>query len=116
MNMIKKLLALLLLGLTLGGATRGEDGAALGDWGHFLSLTPTVHFNNPEGKPFTITVHVMRWAKPDWNPNELTLRLVGPDGGIVVDTVIKLDSFIVNTSSSSRSSNDSLSYKRYLKQ
>ena len=90
MNMIKKLLALLLLGLTLGGATRGEDGAALGDWGHFLSLTPTVHFNNPEGKPFTITVHVMRWAKPDWNPNELTLRLVGPDGGIVVDGPQKL--------------------------
>ena len=90
MNMIKGLLALLLLGLTLGGATRGEDGAALGDWGHFLSLTPTVHFNNPEGKPFTITVHVMRWAKPDWNPNELTLRLVGPDGGIVVDGPQKL--------------------------
>lgn len=38
MNVMKKLLALLLLGLTLGGATRGEDGAALGDWGHFLSF------------------------------------------------------------------------------
>jgi len=73
-----------------GGEARGGEGAALGDWGHFLSYTPTLYFNNPQGVPFTITVRVMRWANRDWNPGELTLRLVSPDGSIVADGPQKL--------------------------
>jgi len=52
---------------------------AIGGWGHFISYTPTSHFNNPAGEAFTIDVHVMQWGIERWVSDSLTLRLVGPD-------------------------------------
>jgi len=83
--MNKKYIRIGLVCLVIGIAFRADAGSALGDWGHFLSYTPTVHFNNPEGVPFTITVHVMRHASLGWNRADITLRLVGPDGKAIVD-------------------------------
>jgi hypothetical protein len=75
----------ILLVLALGLPIAGAGGSAVGDWGHFLTFSPTILFNNPEGRPFTISVHTMRWAVPDWNPAQLTVRLTGPDGSIVIE-------------------------------
>ncbi len=81
---MKKIKALLMC-IVIGLSARVCAGSALGDWGHFVCYTPTACFNNSEGKPFTITIHVMRWANPDWNRDELTLRLTGPKGQVIVD-------------------------------
>ncbi|HEY5550530.1 MAG TPA: hypothetical protein VIK52_01475, partial [Opitutaceae bacterium] len=75
----------ILLAIALGLSALNAAASALGDWGHFLSYSPTLCFNNPDGRAFTISVHTMRWAAPDWNPAELTVRLTGPDGGIVME-------------------------------
>ena len=77
---------LMALALSLSGAASGEErGSALGDWGHFLCFTPTAYLNNPEGKPFTITVRVMRQVWAGWNPSEIEVRLTGPDGKALFD-------------------------------
>jgi hypothetical protein len=34
---------------------------------------------NPDGRPFSATVHVMRWPLQDWNHPTAKFRLVGPD-------------------------------------
>lgn len=56
---------------------------AIGDWGHFISYTPTVYFDNPQGKAFTIKVHVMQWPNRDWRRGKIKLRLVGPDNKVL---------------------------------
>ena len=56
---------------------------AVGDWGHFISYTPTVYLNNPEGKAFTVKVHVMQWGTRSWKRDKLKLHLAAPDGSVV---------------------------------
>ena len=87
MNSFKLRLITILVCLT-GRHTPADT--ALGDWGHFMSYTPTAHFNNPDGGAFTITAHVMRWAIPKWNPETITLRLLAPDGKVLIDGPQKL--------------------------
>ncbi len=58
---------------------------AIGDWGHFISYTPTTYFNNPDGKAFTIKVHVMQWGIKKWTRKKTKLRLVGPGEKILAD-------------------------------
>ena len=78
---MKKYIRIGLVCLVIGGiAFRAEAGSALGDWGHFLSYTPTVHFNNPEGVPFTITVRVMRHAGTRLEPCRRHYTAVGGSG------------------------------------
>ncbi|MCZ7644596.1 MAG: hypothetical protein M5U26_04810 [Planctomycetota bacterium] len=72
----------LLLMLAAPGA-RAET--AIGDWGHFISYTPTVFLSNPEGKAFRVKVHVMQWGTHAWPRDHLELRLCGPDGAPIVD-------------------------------
>ncbi|MCX5659178.1 MAG: hypothetical protein NTW19_05575 [Planctomycetota bacterium] len=64
---------------------------AVGDWGHFLVGWPKVHLNNPEGKAFTIDLHVMQWAIPAWNKPEILARVSGPDGKTILEGPQKLD-------------------------
>ncbi len=62
------------------------EGTRLGDWGHFLSYQPRFYLNNPDGKDFTVTVHQMMWGMRSWNKDETRpLRLVGPDGKVIVE-------------------------------
>lgn len=75
----------ILFAIAFGLPALSAIGSALGDWGHFLSYSPSLYFNNPEGRAFTISVHTMEWAAPDWNPKELTVRLTGPDGSVVIE-------------------------------
>lgn len=53
---------------------------ALGDWGHFLAYTPRLHFDNPEGSAFELTFHLMQWPSERWNPEEVWVRVEGPEG------------------------------------
>ncbi len=94
---MKKLMAYLLMGLALGmpPCVRADSGSALGDWGHYVWFTPVACFNNPAGVPFTITVYVMRQANPDWNRDDINLRLTGPDGKVVDDGPRKLKDYTV---------------------
>lgn len=57
---------------------------AIGDWGHFISYTPTVYFDNPQGKAFTVKVHVMQWPNRNWRREKIKLRLVGPDDEVIL--------------------------------
>jgi hypothetical protein len=74
----------LLLPATLCAAT------AIGDWGHFVLNRPRVFLNNPEGKAFTVTVHVMGWPVADWNKPDVQVALTGPDGKAVLDGPLAL--------------------------
>lgn len=53
---------------------------SVGDWGHFLSNKAKVCLNNPEGKAFSVTVHMMRWPMGKWNPEKVKMVLTSPDG------------------------------------
>lgn len=57
---------------------------AIGDWGHFVLNKPRVLLNDPDGRAFTVTVHVMRWAVTNWNAATFKVRLSGPDGTPIV--------------------------------
>ncbi len=87
MNLAKTLV----VGTVVCMTSQAYAGSGLGDWGHFLSYTPTACFRNPDGKPFTIIIHAMRWVVPAWNPGQITVRLIGPDGQIVLDGPQKLE-------------------------
>ncbi len=81
----KLALALLIaLALSIGAADARAD-TQLGDWGHFLSYTPTFYLNNPKGEAFTLKVHRMQWGLNAWNKDSLEFRLTGPDGAIITD-------------------------------
>ena len=70
--------------LLLGPATLNAE-TAIGDWGHFVLNRPRVFLNNPEGKAFTVTLHMMGWPPADWNKPDVQVLLTGPDGKPVVD-------------------------------
>ena len=65
-------------------------GTALGDWGHFLSCWPKVYLNNPDGKPFTFTLHLFRWPVLSWNRKEIPLRLTAPGDQILIEDVFEI--------------------------
>ncbi len=79
----KLLVASLLVCWTSAAALQAET--AIGDWGHFLSYTPTICLSNSEGKAFTVKVHVMQWGTQAWARDRAKLRLTDPDGAIVAD-------------------------------
>lgn len=83
----------LLLGLVLSILLVRPSNAdtAVGDWGHFLAGWSVVHLNNPDGRAFSVEVHVMQWAVPAWNRPEVRLRVTGPDGGVILDGPQKLE-------------------------
>ncbi len=97
---------LLTVALTMGvsmvsGAEGGPDrtrkapppraGTVLGDWGHFLTFGPKIYFNNPDGRAFTFTVHLMRWTfKGGWNTGDFPMRLTTPAGKVILDGVYKV--------------------------
>jgi hypothetical protein len=58
---------------------------AIGDWGHFISYTPTVYLLNTDGRAFDVRVHVMQWGTRDWLRENLTLQLTDPKGAILAD-------------------------------
>lgn len=58
---------------------------AVGDGGHYLRYAPKVYLHNPDGRAFSVTMHLMRWPIASWNPAEVTLRLSDPAGKAVVD-------------------------------
>ena len=67
-------------------------GTRCGDWGHFLSYTPRFYLNNPDGEPFTVTVHQMQWGIRRWTKDQTgPLRLTGPGGEVLVEGRQKLD-------------------------
>ncbi len=68
----------------LGPATLCAE-TAIGDWGHFVLNRPRIFLNNPEGKAFTVTIHMMGWPRPDWNKPDVQVLLTGPAGKAVVD-------------------------------
>jgi hypothetical protein len=59
--------------------------SALGDWGHFLQHKPRILLNNPDGKAFTVTLHVMRWPVESWNKPVQKVRLTAPGGTVIHD-------------------------------
>lgn len=79
-------------------ATPLNAATAIGDWGHFISYTPTMHFNNPDGRAFEIKVHVMQWGIRSWVASDLELRLVGPGGEVLVDGKQAVDDATVSLS------------------
>jgi hypothetical protein len=66
---------------------------AVGDGGHFLRYATKVCLQNPDGRAFTVTVHLFRWPVTSWNPREVDLRIVDPTGKAIVNgkTVIESD-------------------------
>lgn len=66
-------------------------GTVVGDAGHFLRYVPKVYFYNPDGRAFTVTLHLMRWPIPSWNPSSVTLRLSDPAGQAVVDGTVAVE-------------------------
>ena len=89
---LRKAIALGLLTAVLGGCDgTGAEAAnqpspgttALGDWGHFLSMRPRIHLNNPEGRAFALTFHTMLWPNARWNPESVSVRVVDPTGSVV---------------------------------
>jgi hypothetical protein len=83
MKVFSSCLACLLLPL-LGPATLCAE-TAIGDWGHFVLNRPRIFLNNPEGKAFTVTIHMMGWPRSDWNKPDVQVLLTGPGGKAVVD-------------------------------
>jgi len=63
----------------------------IGDWGHFILNKPRVFLNNPDGRAFTVTVHVMQWPVTSWNPPTFKVRLTDPVHAIITDGDQKLD-------------------------
>ena len=64
---------------------------AVGDGGHYLRYVPKVYLHNPDGRAFTVTVHLMRWPMAKWNPTSVTLRLSDPEGKAAVDGEIPFE-------------------------
>ncbi len=62
---------------------------AIGDWGHFLGYTPHIYINNPEGKAFEVTLHVMKWPI-DWNSPTTKAEVIDPNGEVIVKGKHKL--------------------------
>lgn len=78
-------LPFLVVALSLCLASAASAATAVGDDGHYLRYVPKVYFHNPDGRAFSVTVHLMRWPIPSWNPTNVTLRLGDPAGKAVVE-------------------------------
>ena len=65
--------------LLLGPAPLGAQ-TAIGDWGHFVLNRPRIFLNNPQGKAFTVTLHMLGWPVAEWNKPDVQAVLTGPDG------------------------------------
>ena len=63
----------------------------IGDWGHFILNKPRVYLNNPDGRAFTVTLHVMQWPVASWNPPTFKARLMDPAHAVILDGDQKLD-------------------------
>ena len=76
---------LVLLCVSLGPTTLAAT--AIGDWGHFLSFDPRIYLNNPDGRAFTLTIHVMRWpiAGWSWNTGQWAMTVTDPKGKVLMD-------------------------------
>ena len=83
--------AILVVALTAGRPAGASAGTVVGDAGHFLRYVPKVYFHNPDGRAFTVTVHLMRWPIASWNPTNVTLRLSDPAGLAVVDGTVTIE-------------------------
>lgn len=70
-------------------------GTALGDWGHFLSYSPKTFLENPDGRPFSVSIHVMQWGAASWNKQSHSLRLTAPDGQVIHDGELPLDNAVL---------------------
>ena len=78
----------LLLALLAAAPARADT--AIGDWGHFVSYKPKIYLQNPDGRAFNVTVHVMRWPIDSWNKPAVKARLAGPDGEVLVEGELPL--------------------------
>ncbi|NQT92984.1 MAG: hypothetical protein HQ559_09495 [Lentisphaerae bacterium] len=87
---MKRMLLLLCLAC-LAAAIGARADTAIGDWGHFLSYSPKIYLNNPDGKAFSVTVHVMKWPISSWNRATTKVLLTGPDGKVLLSGEHKLD-------------------------
>ncbi len=58
---------------------------AIGDGGHFLRYATKIYLQNPDGRAFTLTLHLFRWPVSQWNPHEVALRVIDPAGKTVLD-------------------------------
>jgi hypothetical protein len=74
----------LLCVLTVLCASACFAGTRLGDDGHFLRYAPRMHLLNSDGRAFDVTIHLLRWPIPAWNPTTVNLALTAPDGHAVV--------------------------------
>ena len=61
-------------------AVSAVAGTAVGDWGHFLGNKAKVVFNNPDGRAWSIGLHVMQWPLTNWNKAVLPVSIVDPGG------------------------------------
>lgn len=85
--MRRTFLTCLLALLWAGSGASGLAATAVGDWGHFLSFNPRLHLNNPDGRAFAFTIHLMRWpiAGWGWNAGEWAMTVTGPAGKVLMD-------------------------------
>jgi hypothetical protein len=58
---------------------------ALGDGGHFLRYGSKVLLLNPDGRAFSVTIHLFRWPVKQWDTTNVALRISAPDGKAVVE-------------------------------
>ena len=72
------------MGMVMSVPLCGRADTAVGDWGHFVEHRPRIYLNNPDGKDFTFTLHIMRWAVTNWNAPKVKILLTGPDGKAIV--------------------------------
>lgn len=68
---------------------------ALGDWGHFLSYNPKTFLEKPDGRPFSVSVHVMQWGSASWNKERHSLRLTAPDGEVIHEGELRLEDAVL---------------------
>lgn len=78
------------VGLPFAAPPTSAD-TAIGDQGHFISYRPKVHLYNPDGRAFTVTVHLMRWGHGGWNADEVDVAVTDPDGKVLAEGKHKLD-------------------------
>lgn len=62
---------------------------AVGDGGHYLRYAPKVYLYNPDGRAFSLSIHLMRWPVAAWNLSTASVRLTGPDGRKIIDGPVK---------------------------
>ena len=66
-------------------ACSASASTALGDWGHYLRYAPKIHLQNPDGRAFRLTLHLLRMPIEAWNAKQVMLKLSAPDGSAIID-------------------------------